>query len=373
MTEPNVPDSTHAPLGGSYLATALRRAGRPPTGEADSVSIEPLLEGRTGASVARLRCRDASYVVKTVPRVSWRAAGTGCADGGEPRLWLSGMTGNLPPSIRWPVLDVSLEASSDCYRILMEDVGSGIRGRGQFVPADSRELLRAIARMHADSFEKAWLERAPLPDVAGTVRVFAEPVLHAAGARSSSDPWVAEVLRDFAVVGAFLPGFLDLLGPQMADAYLTLVADDGWQARLRQSRKTLLHGDLRRANIAFEDGGIALLDWELASAGPPGCDVQWHIFLHYWAYPPPGVRPGDDGEFCDFYLRAFEEALGRTVDRAEFLDDWALGWLKVMATIGYILYDALPSDADASEARSALRDLAHRAVQRAIDAREALG
>ena len=180
MMEPNVPDSTHAPLGASYLATALRRAGRPPIGEADSISIEPLLEGRTGASVARLRCRDASYVVKTVPRVSWRAAGTGCADGGEPRLWLSGVTGNLPPSIRWPVLDVSLEASSDCYRILMEDVSSGIRGRGRFAPADTRELLRAIARMHADCFEKAWLERAPLPDVAGTVRVLAEPVLRAA-------------------------------------------------------------------------------------------------------------------------------------------------------------------------------------------------
>jgi hypothetical protein len=373
MTEPRVPDSAHAALGPRYLAAALRRAGTRTTDPADPVSIEPLLGGRTGAEVVRLRCRDASYVVKTVPATNWRGAGTDCPDGGEPRFWLSGVTGRMPPSIRWPVLDVSLETASNAYRILMEDVGAKIRDRGRFALSDSRVLMRAIARMHADFFESEWLERAPLPNVVGTVRVLAEPLLHAAGARLSNEPWVIEVLRDFSVIRAFLPGFLDLLGPRTADLYLALVADDRWQATLRRSRATLLHGDLRRANIAFEDGGVALLDWEFAAAGPPACDVQWHVFLHYWAYPPERMRPGGDcHDLRDFYLAAFEEAVGRRVDRAAFLDDWALGWIKVMASLGYVLYDPLHPDGGTPERRSQVRDLATRAVQRAVDAREAL-
>jgi hypothetical protein len=372
--EPRVPDSLHEPLGAPYLALALHRAGRPSIDPAAPVSIEPLLGGRTGSEVVRLRSRDVSYIVKTIPVKNWRGHGTDCPEGGEPRLWLSGVTGSMPPSVRWPVLDVSLEATSDCYRILMDDVGRGIRDRDRFALADSRALLRAVAQMHAKCFERPWLERAPLPNVVGTVRVLTEPLLQAAGVRSSEDPWVTEVLRDFGVIGAYLPGFLDLLGPRLADAYLALVADHRWQARLRTARGTLLHGDLRRANIAFEHGGVALLDWEFASVGPPACDVQWHVFLHYWAYPPEGVRPGDErDDLRDFYASAFEEAAGHRVDRAEFLRDWALGWIKAIASIGYVLYDSLPPDGGTPAERSALRDLATRAVQRAIDAREAFG
>jgi hypothetical protein len=157
-------------------------------------------------------------------------------------------------------------------------------------------------------------------------------------------------------------------------ATLALVADERWQTRLRRARTTLLHGDLRRANIAFENDGVALLDWEFAATGPPACDIQWHVFLQYWAYPPGGMRPGDDGDdLRDFYLRAFEEAAGRRVDRAEFLDEWALGWIKVMASVGYVLYDSLHRHGGTPEARTEIGDLATRAVQRAIEAREALG
>ncbi len=375
MMQPKDPDSTREPLLESYLAAALLRAGRPPTEPAALVSVEPLLGGRTGAEVVRLRTGDTSYVVKTVPSASWRGTGSGCPEGGEPRLWQWGIAAHMPATVRWPVLDVSQDVAADCYRILMEDVGAKIRDRGQFARSDSRELMRAIARMHVDCFEKSWLLRAPLPNVVGTVRVLAEPVLQAArGPSSSSAPWVAEVLRDFPVIGAYLPGFLDLLGPRLADAYLALVADDQWKARLQKAKKTLLHGDLRRANIAFENGGVALIDWEFASAGPPACDIQWHVFLHYWAYPPEGTRGGDDcDDLRDFYLRAFEEAARQTVDRAEFLDDWALGWIKVMATVGYVLFDSLHPDGGTPEARSAIREVAVRAVQTAIDARDALG
>jgi hypothetical protein len=363
-----------AALDSVYLAAALMRARRTAPDPADPLTLEPLLGGRTGAEVVKLGCGAKSYVVKTVPRVNWRGAGSGCPEGGEPRLWLSGVTAHLPPSVRWPVLDVSLDAKSDCYRILMEDVSAGIRARGRFTRADSRQLLLALARMHALGYEQAWLERAPLPNVVGTARLFAEPLLRSAGAPSCSEPWVAEVLRDFPVIGACVPGFLELLGPRLSDAYLALVADDSWRSRLRAAPATLLHGDLRRANIAFEAGVVALIDWELAAVGPPASDIQWHVFLHDWAYPPDGTVDADRGDALrDFYLHALEQALGRRIDRAAFVDTWALAWIKVVVSIGYVLYDALEPHASLPGARARFHELAARAVRRALDAREALG
>jgi len=341
----------------AYLASALRRAGRALPSEADAFAIETLSEGRMGAEVVKLRSGDASYVVKTIPKTNWRGEGTGCPDGGEARLWLAGIGAHLPSSVRWPVVDVSLEGSS--YRVLMEDVGAMIRRRGQFTVADSRELLRALARMHAGCFENEWLERAPLPNVTGTVRLITQPILHAAGARPSSERWIAEMLGDFGVIKTYLPRFLDLLGPKMADEFLALVADESWHTKLRRSRGTLLHGDLRRANIAFENDGVALIDWELAAVGPPACDVQWHVFLHYWVYPPDGVEPGEDHGLRDFYLLAFEEAMGRRIDRDAFLEDWELGWIKATVQLGYVLADTQHPDAKA---------VATRAVQMALDA-----
>jgi hypothetical protein len=182
------------------------------------------------------------------------------------------------------------------------------------------------------------------------------------------------VLRDFPVINAFLPGFLDVLGPRAADDYLALVADQRWQARLGRSRATLLHGDLRRANISFENDCVALIDWEFAAAGPPACDLQWHVFVNYWAYPPDGVNPGDHrDDLRDSYANAFEEALGRRVDRAQFLEDWGLGWIKTVTSLGFLLYDALPSNGGTPEQRAAVQDLATRAIRRAIDMRESLG
>jgi hypothetical protein len=336
----------------AYLAAALTRAGR--AAPRVPVSVEALTGGRTGARVDRLDAGGRCFVRKRVPATSWRHGGTGRADSGEPALWMHGAVRALGPRLRWPVLDLAWDRRDDAYLILMDDVGAGIRGRGAFSRADSHALFEALADLHARFHLGAGLEIAPVPDVAATTRLFTTPLLHLVGGRVPEEPWVTAMLDDFQVMRRYAPMFLELLGPARADDYLALCADGGWSGRLANHPGTLLHGDTRRANIAFEEGGVALFDWELASIGPAACDLQWHCLLHYWAYPPDGVAPGDPcDDLRDHYVAALEARLGQAIDRVAFTDSWNLGWVRTMASVGYVLADG------------ATADVARRAVERA--------
>jgi len=160
-----------------------------------------------------------------------------------------------------------------------------------------------------------------------------------------------------------LPAFLEMLDPGDADFFIQLASDRSWHRGLDDATPTLNHGDLRRANIAFEGDRVTLLDWEFASRAPAACDLQWHWFLHFWAYPPSDGRPPEArAPLRDFYLAELEAALGRPIDREEFKRTWDLGWLRVMSMIGFCLADA-PNPA-APEARH--RAKASIALARAI-------
>jgi hypothetical protein len=108
---------------------------------------------------------------------------------------------------------------------------------------------------------------------------------------------------------------------------------------------------------------VTLLDWgEFAARAPAACDLQWHRFLHFWAYPPDGQPPEARAPLRDFYLAELEAMLGRPIDREEFERTWDLGWLRVMSMIGFCLADV--ANPAAPEARQ--RAKAAIALARAI-------
>lgn len=370
--EPITLPVTSGDLDLDYLAAALRRAGRSvPNG---SLQTEQLLGGRTGATVQRLICGGQRFVLKFAHEHSWRVAGLGMQQGGEPRLWAHGTTRDLAGPISCPVIDVAREPTGDGFWILMDDVGSGIRDRGKFTRDDSRALIAGLAAMQAPHFDSPALRDAPLPPVSGPTGLFRAGVLHISGQQAVETPWIATMVDDFQVVGAFLPVFLETLGPQLADAYLALAADDSWLGMLDSEPETLLHGDLRRANMGFAGDAIQLFDWEFAARGPAGCDLQWHCLLHYWGYPPDGVVAGDDcDDLADFYVERLAAERGAPVDRAAFDRGWKLGWIKAMVQLGYVLIDPLYPDGGDAETRRRIADLSARAVRRAVEMRAALG
>jgi hypothetical protein len=229
-------------------------------------------------------------------------------------------------------------------------------------------LFAGVAAMHAQHFDSDALLRMPLPSVTRPTELFRRAMLHLSGKRLGDEAWVLEMVDDFKVVGAFLPMFLELLGPALADDFLALADDDRWLDALGREPQTLLHGDLRRANIALLGDRIGLFDWEFAARGPAGADLQWHCLLHYWGYPPDGVEAGDDcDDLASHYVRELEGNLGRAVDRPGFDRGWKLGWIKAMVQLGYVLVDPIhPGGGDAA-ARERVAALSRRAVQRTLD------
>ena len=87
---------------------------------------------------------------------------------------------------------------------------------------------------------------------------------------------------------------------------------------------SLLWGDARLGNVMFDDDAriTALLDWELATIGPPEMDLAWYLALDelttaFVGKSVPGFLPRTEAIAC------YERALGREV--------WRLAWHEVFA------------------------------------------
>jgi hypothetical protein len=355
---------------GAYLRAALRRAGRP--ADVELLDVERLTEGRVNGGVARLRTTAGSFVWKPVSRKSWihRALG---GTVGEAELWLDGGTRALPAPLSCPTIDVADHAERDEWWILMDDVSAGIWPPSRFEEAKIAELLEAIARMHARWWhrddELARLRVATLDRGTGAI---AAATLQVARGGEAPD-WVREAVEQVWIVRAFVPRFLECLEPADADLYLELCANRRpWMSRLEALPRTLLHNDLRRANLAFMPDRISVFDWERACAGPAGVDVQWYWFLRFWAYPPADGKSLDDRRpLLDAYLARLGEFLGQRLDRDAFLRGFDLGLVCVLAQIGWLLAEPVIAPGrtpdDVARARRACRQ-AMTAARRALDA-----
>jgi hypothetical protein len=352
----------------AYLRAALARAGRP--GDAELLAVERLTEGRINAGVSRLRTTVGTFVWKPVPKQSWIHQALG-GDVGEAQLWLAGATRSLPAPLSCPNIDVVDHGEE--WWILMDDVGAGIWPPAHFDEAKIGELLVGVARMHA----RWWgrddeLARLPLPPLDTATGAIAALTLHKARGGPAPD-WVHEAMQHVWIVREFVPIFLELLDRADADLYLALCAERRpWMSRLEQLPRTLIHNDLRRANMAFLSDRISVFDWERASTGPAGVDLAWYWFLRFWAYPPADGKSVDErAPLLEAYAAELAAALGRPVDRRELDVGWDLGWICVLAQVGWILVDRLTSPGhtaeDVERARASCR-AAMAWARRALDA-----
>jgi hypothetical protein len=330
----------------TYLRQALARIGRP--FQAAELEQAPLSGGRTGAGIQQLKVGDASYVVKVFERDRWMDVAMGESNRGEVKLWLSGVTRELPAPLACPTIDIAYHPERGEHWMLMEDVSSGIRPRGAFDENDTRILFRAMARLHARFWGRDELDALPLASLGALSEVCAQTVLYLSGRREHSPPWVPRVLEGFVVLREFVPIFLNTLEARDADFYLELCARRSeWLAWLRDVPHTLVHGDLRRANIALLPDRVSLFDWELATRGPSAIDVAWHSYLQFWAYPvADGRGPGDRRPLVDDYLDHLESELGERIDRTAFDRALDICFLKVLVEIGCLLIDPLSGKHD---------------------------
>lgn len=323
---------------GYYLDRALARAGHR-SDEHGPLHVTLMTGGRTGAEVISMRDDSgAGYVLKTVPVERGFAEGLG--NDGEGRFWLSGLTRDLPAGLANPTLDVACHAERGQWWLLMDDVSDHIRNRRQWTEAHTRRLFEAVAALHARYWGIDTQTQAGT--LAGTTAVFVGTALHAATG-VVSEPWVARASQEFRVAGHLMPAFLEALGPADADFYVDICRH--WPllvTALERFPQTLVHGDLRWANIAMTDDRVVLFDWEFLARAPAAVDLTWHWFFAYWAYPRnDGQSPDVQLWLRDAYRVRLETLLGRAVDRNAFEVSWDLGWLRVFCQLGFLLADPL--------------------------------
>lgn len=344
-----------------YLRVALVRAGR----EADlssELTRSVLTGGRTGATVTAVRCGAGHrYVHKAVS--ARRGFVEALGNQGEGRFWLGGATRELPPPLCNPTLDVAYHETRDEWWLLMDDVSRGIVERDGWTEDHTLRLFAGLAELHARHWERADADALGLSTVTDTTGALAEPVAYVATG-GEADGWVSQVADEFPVPRMLLPKFLDVLGDRDGAFYIELCTQ--WRriaAALERHAPTVLHGDPRRANIAFLNEEVGLFDWELAAVGPAATDLTWHWFLQFWAYPPADGKTVEERMWLrHLYLDRLEGRLGREIDRTAFDAAWDLGWLRVFVQLGYCLIDPLTDPNPSSETTERVTRLCRDAI-----------
>ena len=231
--------------------------------------------GVTGAQLQRITLASGRVlVVKTIdPRTDWLMRATG-DDGRILRLWRSGVLQRLPESI-----DCATECVEECpagWLVVMRDVADALVPPGQLLTrAQSRRVIGAVASLH-ETFAAHRVEGlCPLVDRL----TFLTPV----SVRGVVDhPFGDVVLEGW-------DRFAELAPTDVGSSVTDLLERPGrLAAALSHHPETLLHGDLKVANIGFHGGTVVLLDWgTLTGMGPPAVDHAWFLAVNSAAIDAP--------------------------------------------------------------------------------------
>jgi hypothetical protein len=230
---------------------------------AHAVSSEQIDAGASSAILRRLRFADGSTLVAkhVTPELDWMMRVTGDT-GRAARLWIDGTMDRLPREID-PALVRIEDDDAGGFVLYMRDV----RFHPRSLRFDAREvdrILGALAALHA----AFWGEQVPgLCSLAELLTLLAPA-------------HVGRIeVRDFAeAVRAGWEAFAEVAPPDVADAVLSLVADPApLVERLDATGTTLLHADPHFGNAVLEHDGLVLIDWTLATQGPPAVDFAWFL------------------------------------------------------------------------------------------------
>jgi hypothetical protein len=278
--------------------------------------------GQSGNSIERIVLRDGTkLVLKHLVPGDWLSSNTG-DDGREVLLHHAGVYAGLPDALDACVVDAYDST------LVLRDVGDSLLTR--MTHAESTRVLEATAALHREfvGFELDGL------------CTLEDRMTLAAPARIESHAFGLDFIAKVFYVGWEV--FHEVAPADVAEAIARVHADPRPLAdELRASCTTLLHGDLRWANLALGER-VVLLDWGLASLGPPAADFSWYLFVN-------GRRVDATYEELIDDFRVAEGALHdeRTLE---------LAWLAQLAMHGGLLAHELV-ESDAAKRDIALREL----------------
>jgi Phosphotransferase enzyme family len=221
-------------------------------------------EGRSGALLERIRLADGQQLIAKrldpVHDLTMRISGD--LVGREFVLWRDGVLDRLPDAVGHAVVAGWNEPRG--AMLLLRDVTPALAPE-RISRDEYRRILAATTSMHRLFAGEPVAAACPLELRLG---VFAPQRLR----RRTDDHGLAPLVqRGWELFADVVPG-------PVVDAVLAIHDDPAPLAkRLTSGGFTLLHGDLWLDNIALEAGQVTLLDWELATNGPPALDFVWFL------------------------------------------------------------------------------------------------
>ena len=232
---------------------------------------EPLSHaGQSGNSLERIVLADGRrLVVKRLSGDDWVARVT--HDGGrEASLWTDGVLARMPREIDHAVLAAGREGTGTW--LLMRDVSDDLLPSDRrLTREESRRLLATFSAMH---------RRFAGERIEGACSL-ANRIVLAAPATVAGEVDGVDYLPKIIAVGWEV--FAEVVPEDVATAVLAAVEDPEPLAHeLARCAPTLIHNDLRGANLGLISARTIVLDWGMAGTGPCELDFAWYLFVNGW-------------------------------------------------------------------------------------------
>ncbi|HEY0443327.1 MAG TPA: phosphotransferase [Candidatus Limnocylindrales bacterium] len=236
-------------------------------------------DGWSGATLTRFQRGIRRFVLKRDSLATdWIAQAT--HDGPLLReAWFAATHPLLPWPLRAPYVGAAVDG--DAVAILMPDLSDVLLEWE--APLDTgrfERVLGAIAALHAARWadEGVGPANGPWCSIEDRILLICRPSLERPGP-----------VHD-AVADRLLPGWdaFDRTAPAAARELVAALADDPGPliAALDALPKTLLHGDLKLANVGITaDGSVDLIDWQMVMFGPVAIELGWFLAANVAALP----------------------------------------------------------------------------------------
>jgi len=224
--------------------------------------------GKSGSTLDRGWLDDGSTVVikHADARHDWIMQAT--RDGGRVAgLWADGVFARLPACVDHATVDVHPAPGGAV--IVMRDVSAQLFGDAPPTPAQRRAVLTATAAMHEALADTRTAHLCRLTDYL----TFLSPTVCARFAPEHLVPQLA------------LEGwgrFRELVDDDVIAVVDSVHADPAWlAAALLERPSTIVHGDLKLANLGTDGATAILLDWgTLTTWAPPAVDYAWYLAIN---------------------------------------------------------------------------------------------
>ena len=219
----------------------------------------PLPPGFSGAPIEMLVLESGRKLIAKhiAPRWSWVMRATK-DDGREAALWANQI--HPLPGVDAAVVDAA--QLRDRWILYMHDVSRAVSSS-----LDEGRLLETLAGLY-----EQWPaeELSGLCNLEGRIALFSPDT--SVRERSGWDLGPKIIGRGWELI-------LDLIPVDLSELALDLIGDPRPLVEaLRSMECFLIHGDLRPGNVGQEEGRVVLIDWGLATFGPPALDLVWYAF-----------------------------------------------------------------------------------------------